>query len=190
MPTPYIPKHHLLLLISVLFLWSWFQSFLASWHVLNERDHQIRFSTTGLSSSEYWRAGYSRRQFRVPFLLNIGSSAAAGRTALCPSIISLKVLGSCNHRKGKQSHPGDLPLSGDERKNQIEMKHAEDSPYPLTGMSLSFLSSSEMRSVLRHLWSRGSARRLCLGGFLQSPNLILLSFLSPNLLKVKYIYGQ
>lgn len=85
----------------------------------------------------------------VSSLPNISSSAAAGRTELCPTIISLKVLESCNHRKGKQSHPGDLPLSGDERKNQTEMKDAEDSPYPLTGMSLSFLSSSEIRSVLR-----------------------------------------
>lgn len=61
MPTPYIPKHHLLLLISVSLLWSSFQSFIASWHELNERDHQLRYLTARLSSSEYWRAGYSRR---------------------------------------------------------------------------------------------------------------------------------
>ena len=31
-----------------------------------------------------------------------------------PTLISLKVLGSCHHRKEKQSHLGDLPLGGDE----------------------------------------------------------------------------
>lgn len=163
MPTPYIPKHHLLLLISIFLLLSWFQSFIALQHELNERNNQNRYSATGISSSECWRAGYSRRQFRVPSLPNICSSTAAGRTELCPNIISLKVLGSCDHRKGKQSHPGDLPLSDDERKNHVQMKHAEDSSYPLTAMSLSMLFSSETRSILRYFWSRGTPRRLCLG---------------------------
>lgn len=76
MPTPYIPKHHLLLLISVFLLLSWFQSFIASRHELNQRNNQIRYSTTGVSSSEYWRAGYSRTQFRVPSLPSICSSTA------------------------------------------------------------------------------------------------------------------
>lgn len=125
MPTPYIPKHYLLLLISVFLLWSWFQSFIASQHELNERNNQIR-SATGVRSSEYWRAGYSRRQFRVPSLSNICSSTAAGRTELCPSKyweVAITGRGS--------SHTQVICLSVMMReKNQIQMKHAEDSSYP------------------------------------------------------------
>lgn len=102
------------LLVSVIYgIMAWVKPKKQSDQVLNN----------GVSSSEYWRAGYSRRQFRVPFLPNhICRSTTAGRTELCPNIISLKVLGSCDHRKEKQSHLGDLPLSDDEWKNWIHIK--------------------------------------------------------------------
>lgn len=173
--------------LDVFLLLSWFQSFAASQNELNQRNKEIRYSITGLSSSEYWRAGYSRTQFRVPSFPNIRSSTAAGRRELCPNIISLKVLGSCNHRKGKQSHPGDL--SGDERKKSDRDETHRGFLIP-DSLACHFPSFSPLKLDLRHFSSKGTARKLCLGDFLQSPNLPLLFFLLPNLQHVKNLYGK
>lgn len=167
MPTPYIPKHHLLLLISVFLLVSSFQSFIASQHELNQRNNQIRYSTTGVSSNEYWRVGYSRRQFRAPSLPSICSSTATNteQSRAMPQHYLPQSTGKLPPREEEAVTPRWSasqwwPEEKSERWNMQRIPHT-----PLTGMSRSFLFSSETRSILRHFWSRGTATRLCLGGF-------------------------